>query len=361
MIEDYLVSMTSSNKIDLLCELFFRLYDSAKCVTFLIIDDDYLCKGQYPCSRNNNHNNNSPPTYTGTTNHSSDPELCFHELRDGGVTVSNFFKIPIIDQENVIGIVCIVEPSIHISKIELTPYIKLAQLVVSNIAHNDIVLSNLINSLRTPMNGAVGMMQLLVKRRIPADCVEYVETINESVKQLALIMSDIHDYTLLNSDKVSVENSTFKTKELLNKIAKNSIEILKRKHATLNFNIGETVPEYLDSDMGKIEQIMYNLIKNSVEASSSNSVITVRLWIENKQLFGQVIDSGYGILESERYKLFKSFMRLKSHNCTDGARLGLYICHKLITLLKGNIQVEDSSPSGTTVTFSIPFTKTNKT
>lgn len=356
MIEDYLVSMTSSNKIDLLCELFFRLYDSSKCVIFLIIDDDYLCKGQYPCSSNNN-----PPTYIGTANHSSDPELCFHELRDGGLTVSKFLKIPVMDQENVIGIVCIVDPSITISKMELTPYIKLAELVVANIVHNDIIISNLINSLRTPMNGAVGMMQLLVKKRIPADCVEYVETINESVKQLAFIMSDIHDYTLLNSDKVLAENLPFKTEKLIDNIAKNSIEILKRKHITLTFNICSSVPESMDSDMGKIEQIMYNLIKNSVEASSSNSVIIVRLWGEDHQLFGQVIDNGHGIPESERYKLFKSFMRLKSHNYTDGARLGLFICHKLIKLLLGNIQIEDSSPSGTTVTFSIPFTKTNKT
>ncbi len=118
------------------------------------------------------------------------------------------------------------------------------------------------------------------------------------------------------------------------------------------FNISEQLTVY--SDKMKIRQILINILSNATKYTAEGSVM-FKVEYRNNCLRFRICDTGTGIPEEEREKLFQPFVRM-AHNCTlsGGSGFGLYVVKGLITLLKGGISLQSKTGKGTTIDIVIP-------
>lgn len=293
-------------------------------------------------------------------------------------SVKNIVNIPISICSEYIGIVCLVnqETTINVNEVqkiirELTPLISLTQLILSKhklandyrVSYNkdtgfskDLFLANMSHEIRTPLNGVIGYNQLLIQTDLSAMQRGYLNSMNQCSLQLMQIINDVLDFSKLSSGKMTVHTECFSIGEIINIVNDMVKQRFLEKKQTIKFTVSDHLPEYIIMDKQKLIQILVNLVYNAHKFSDINAHAEVVFdKKEDNYLIISVTDSGVGISEQDRYKLFSAFEQIQSRNCKSGTGLGLAICHKLCQLLNGDIQVKSTLGVGSTFTFWVEY------
>ena len=170
------------------------------------------------------------------------------------------------------------------------------------------------------------------------------------------LINNLLDVSAIESGKLELEL----TKADLISVIKNNVElnnvIAHKKNIQIQFNAPVQISEIL-IDIGKIEQVLNNLISNAVKYSFPNTTVQVKISQNDSEVIVSVTDQGQGIPESELGKLFKPFEKT-SVQSTAGEKstgLGLSIVKNLVLGHKGRIWVESKVGEGSTFCFSLPL------
>lgn len=217
-------------------------------------------------------------------------------------------------------------------------------------------LSNMSHEIRTPMNGISGFAQLLVRSDVtPENRKLYSDTIDDCCDQLLNTVNNIIDISKIETGQMDVTIETVNLNNLIRDLyTLHNIKALK-KGITLQIKMSLNDNECLIySDKHKLQQILNNLISNSIKFTLEGHVkFGYRIIKSTIQFF--VNDTGIGILPEFQDKVFDSFRQVEtgySRNY-DGAGLGLSISKSLVQLLGGDIEVRSIPGKGSTFFFSI--------
>jgi len=226
-------------------------------------------------------------------------------------------------------------------------------------------LANMSHEIRTPMNGVIGFTNLLSKTSLDEKQSEYVSTINTSVNDLLTIINDILDFSRIESGKMELQTEVVNIQECLNSVTRLFSAAAKIKSLKLECCLSNDLPEYILADPLRLRQIISNLIGNAIKFTDSGSIILNAKRIRNNglnELLIEVIDSGSGIADNEKNRLFESFTQANHpiYKSDSGTGLGLAISKQLIELMHGTIGVKDNQNNGSTFWINFPIIETTK-
>jgi len=223
-------------------------------------------------------------------------------------------------------------------------------------------LSNMSHELRTPMNGIIGLSQVLCEsKNLKRDEIEQVNTIYRSSEVMLKILNDILNFSKIEAQQISVENSVFNIDNLVEDLASLMSPMAHSKGLEIITNLKKEVPQFLISDTKILHQILNNLINNAIKFTNSGQIlIEVSLAkIVDQKFFIQfsVKDSGIGIDAQKIKSIFKAFSQgdMSTTKKHGGVGLGLSICSKLVDLLEGKISVSSKVGEESNFSFIVPM------
>lgn len=217
-------------------------------------------------------------------------------------------------------------------------------------------LGNLAHELKTPVFSIQGYILTLLDGGLEDETVnrKFLEKASKATERMTLILDDLDKITKMEADRIDLDFKTFDIKELVEDIFE-SLEIAsKEKDITLKF-AKDFDPIYVSADKNKINQVIFNLLNNSISYGNNGGTTEVRFYTMDDIVTVEISDNGIGIEAQELPRLFERFYRVeKSRNRTDGGSgLGLAIVKHIIELHNQTINVRSTVGVGSTFTFSL--------
>ena len=224
-------------------------------------------------------------------------------------------------------------------------------------------LANMSHELKTPMNGILNLVQLLQNTQLESHQLEMLNTIYESTENLLGVVTDVLEYSKLETNNIKLISSPFVLSKLIESI---TIEIkpeVNRKGLTFTEQLDVQLPTQLIGDALRIKQLLHNLLNNAVKFTKRGSVsITLSgkaLEKNDYELTIEVEDTGIGMTKDAQTWLFEPFVQGDGSTTREygGTGLGLAISAKLAKAMNGKIQVHSELDKGTKFTVSLPLKK----
>jgi len=219
-------------------------------------------------------------------------------------------------------------------------------------------LSRMSHEMRTPMNAIMGMTALAKNVSDSGKRNDMLDKINDSSCHLLSLIDDVLEMAEIEDDKLHLVLSEFNFTEMLHAaMGKISPEVMKKRQI-LSSEIDSSIPETLISDERRFSQVILNLLSNAVKFTPEGGAIHLNafvLEVEGETLTVQieVIDSGIGITEEQRKKLYIPFEQIDGgiDRKFGGTGLGLSICKHIVGLMGGEIIVESEPGKGSKFSF----------
>lgn len=220
-------------------------------------------------------------------------------------------------------------------------------------------LANVTHELRTPVNGILGHVRNLMEEDTSSSFRNTLNIIEGCCDNMNKIINNLLDFSKLESGKFQMEEREFCFRKMIQQVVDTNIAAVNAKGLKLSVSVAQDVPEYVIGDELRIMQVLNNLISNAMKFTPAGYIKVEVIQTTRKkrevELFFIVMDSGIGISEEGKQKLFQSFSQVDASITRKygGTGLGLAVCKELVTLMRGNIRVDSEVDEGSTFSFSI--------
>ena len=234
----------------------------------------------------------------------------------------------------------------------------IGELQVSNGRNKELIhfrrnlIQNVTHELRTPLTAISGNAELLLNDDNRNSRMRHAEVIRTSAGRMASMLNSLLDYFRLDSRKVTILSKPFKLNLIADTLETAFAMQAKSKHLTLT--VRNHASEIVNGDKNRILSIGGNLLSNAIKFTDSG-IITLTTRYKDGMFMLTVEDTGTGISEEQKERIFKPFERLGNAATQDGFGLGLSIVKRIVDMMHGKIRLESEKGRGSRFTVEVPM------
>ena len=224
-------------------------------------------------------------------------------------------------------------------------------------------LANMSHEIRTPMNAVLGMLQLVQATPLTPRQLDYLRKAHGAAQSLLGLLNDILDYSKIEAGKLQLDPHPFELEPLMRDLAVILAGNQGQKDVEVMFDLDPNLPEALNGDSLRLQQVLINLAGNALKFTEHGQVVvSLRLLAQRGdrvQVRIAVSDTGIGISEQQIGRIFEGFTQAEASTTRrfGGTGLGLVICKRLIALMGGELQVSSQPGKGSRFWFDIELEK----
>ncbi len=218
--------------------------------------------------------------------------------------------------------------------------------------------ANVSHELRTPLTTIKTYAETMHETTEDEDDKHFLSVIVHEVDRMTRIVKDLLTLSSLDHRKLSIMKREFSIDKLLYEVVTKLSIDAKKQGKKITYSQTNEIPKiYADRD--RIEQVIINIISNSIKYTGENGVIQVFAGFIYNEIYIKIRDNGIGIPEKDLPKIFERFYRVDKARSREngGTGLGLSIAYEIIKLHNGNISIDSTYGEGTEVIIRLPYAK----
>jgi len=226
-------------------------------------------------------------------------------------------------------------------------------------------LTNISHEVRTPINGTIGLTDLLAQTPLNKEQKEYIQGIKQSNQRLWNIITQLLDFSNIDAGKFIYEQTPFEFRAALSELTAKYQPAIANKELSLTVSVDANIPKTLIGDKQNTLKVLHNLLDNAIKFTSKGSVhLQVRLIKKQTNILlleFEVSDTGIGIAPSKQAHLFDAFTQIDASTTRTqlGTGIGLAICKQIVKRMGGQIWVNSALHQGASFFFTMPFVVTS--
>ncbi len=222
-------------------------------------------------------------------------------------------------------------------------------------------LANVSHEVRTPLNGILGLLQMLDASALPSPQDDYLVEVHKSARSLLGIVNDLLDLSKIDAGELRLESVPFDLVSMTEEIAVNYASAAEAKGIELLTEVDPTVPAEVCGDPLRLRQVISNLVNNALKFTKQGEVVVGVRVVErgrwHVELEIRVSDTGMGVAPDRAESIFRPFSQADASTTREygGTGLGLPICRQLVALMGGNLRMVSTPGEGSTFHFRVRF------
>ena len=222
-------------------------------------------------------------------------------------------------------------------------------------------LASISHEIRTPINAVLGMNEMILREGKDPVIDRYAQNVRAAGRTLLDLINDVLDFSKIESGKIEIVEGTYRLSELINNAVNMAKPRAEGKGLAFLLDVDENLPDVLVGDSTRVQQVVVNLLTNAAKYTEKGRVEFLVAGERTPE--GQTIslrfvirDTGIGIREEDRSRLFEGFERLDivRNRSIEGTGLGLAITKRLVERMGGTIDLESVYGEGSTFTVTLP-------
>jgi signal transduction histidine kinase/DNA-binding response OmpR family regulator len=229
--------------------------------------------------------------------------------------------------------------------------------LVTSSQHKSDFLASMSHELRTPLNAVIGFSEVLLERmfgELNDRQADYVQDILDAGRHLLALLNDVLDLSKVEAGRMELDVTTFPAGDAIHSVLALVREAAGQHGVELRFDAADA-PTHITADELRLKQVLLNLISNAVKFTPDGGSVTVRAWTGGPEVLITVADTGIGIAESDRSRIFDSFQQgTRSASSAEGTGLGLTLTRRIVELHGGRMWLESEVGLGSTFGLALP-------